>query len=531
MRAGAATPAASLTMAMTFADDCLPVVVIGGGLAGLVAAAHLAEKGITPTLLDADQTWLGGRLAGGDTVRLLHQGQEWQFADEHGVHAIWGGYVNLCATIERFADFALQPSYGEEWINRWGREVRRLEAGNAIRSRWIPAPFHYLQLLFSPTIWANISPWDFLSLPGVLTSILLTVGVDPLREGKAWDGLMLKDYFIGWTPNLKATFKGLAVNLLAAPAEDISLAGFIAALRFYTILRRDSWQMSYYPNSAGKSIIQALHDTIVRHHGRILPGMTATDLIPDGDGWRIRMSDAAGVIRQVRTRQVILAMHPSGAQRLLLASAATQTQAASIIFPRSTASAVVRMWFSVSPPEGVQGGMLTGDFAPDNYFWLHRLYPDYQAWHDATGGSALEVHFYPNANHANLPDANLLVLATADAYLAFPQVRGTFIHGTVRRNSKVHTVFRVPTDASLHVQTPWAGISACGDWIGWDTPSLWMERATTTGIAAANRVLIANALAPYDILQPPPPEWLVRQLQRLIGGGRWVFRALFRRRK
>jgi isorenieratene synthase len=518
-------------MAVTPANDPFEVVVIGGGLAGLAAAAHLAAKGVVPLVLDADHAWTGGRLAGGEAYTFSYQGREWSFRDEHGLHAIWGGYVNLRAMLERFTTTQLQPSFGEEWINRWGKHVRRIEAGNAIRSRWIPAPFHYLQLLFNPAIWANISPWDFLSLPGVLASILLTVGVDPIREGKAWDGLTLNDYFTGWTPNLKATFKGLGVNLLASPAEHISLSGFIAALRFYTMLRRDSWQMSYYPEDGNTSVIAPLIQHIEAHGGRIQRGSTATRLERESDLWRITVEASDGTSRTLLTRYVVLATHPSGAQRLLTGSDSTKEIAATLVFPASTQSAVIRLWFSVAPREGVQGGMLTGDFVPDNFFWLHRLYSDYRQWHNDTGGSAIEVHFYPDKKHANLPDANLLILATSEVQAAFPELRGAFVYGTVRRNSKVHSVFRVPDHKSLHVVTPFENVFACGDWVGHDTPSLWMERATTTGIAAANEVLSQLGHEPYEVLYPPQAELLVRVIERGLRGIRWIVRKVRRQKK
>lgn len=515
-------------MAASPADE---VIVLGAGLAGLSAAAHLAARGVPVRLLDADQQWAGGRLAGGDPHTFDYRGRVWQFRDEHGVHAVWGGYLNLRALLERFTTTRLQPSHGEEWINRWGREVRRMEAGSAVRSRWIPAPFHYLQLLLRPSIWANISPWDFLSLPGLLNSILLTVGVDPIREGKAWDGLTQKHFFYGWTPNLKATFQGLGVNLLAAPAEENSLAGFIAALRFYTLLRRDSWDMSYYPQDAGTSVIAPLVEHIQRCGGQLHQGQTAVRVHHDGQQWQVVAEDAYGHARTFCAAHLILALHPSGAERLLTNSPFTRPTAASLRFPRSAASAVVRLWYSASPPDGAQGGMFTGDFAPDNFFWLHRLYPDYAAWHTETGGSAVEVHFYPSHQRANLPDHNLMALAASDVQLAFPTLRGAFVYGAVRRNSKVHTCLRVPDQHSLHVQTPWPNCWACGDWIGHDTPSLWMERAATTGIAAANGVLERLTIKPYPVLYPPAPELPARALGGLVRAGRWLLRPLFRRRK
>ncbi|MFN8374734.1 MAG: NAD(P)-binding protein [Anaerolineae bacterium] len=293
---------------MTHNDDIFPVVIIGGGLAGLTAALHLAARDIPPLVLEADQLWAGGRLSGGAPDSFDYNGRTWEFPTEHGIHALWGGYVNMRATLQRFLDIQLQPSDGEEWINRWRREVRRVEAGSAVRSRWIPAPLHYLQLLLRPRFWRTITPWDFLSLPGFVVSILWTVGFDPIAEGVALDGLLMKEYFRGWTPNLRATFVGLGKNLLAAPEDNISLTAFIAALRFFTMLRADSWHPHYLPDDAHTSLVKPMVAKLEELGGGVFYGTTAMSLTREGDVWRVRVEDA---LRQgIRS---LYAKHDSGA--------------------------------------------------------------------------------------------------------------------------------------------------------------------------------------------------------------------------
>jgi carotenoid phi-ring synthase / carotenoid chi-ring synthase len=491
-------------------EDCFPVVIIGGGIAGLTAAAHLAERGIEPLLLDADALWTGGRLAGGDSDTFEYNGRTWSFPSEHGVHALWGGYVNLRATLERFLKIQLQESSGETWINRWGREVRTIEAGRAVRFGWLPAPFHYLSLLLYPRFWRTITPLDFLSLPGFLFSILWTVGLDPIGEGVALDGLMMNEYFRGWTPNLRATFTGLGVNLLAAPAEEITLTGFIAAVRFYTMLRRDAWQPSYFPDNPDTCVIQPLVEYIESKGGKIRRGVEAIALQRADNGWRITVRDSGQRgHRSIWAQNVIIATNAPGAARLLLAGD-TALEAEKIRFPKTVRNITVRLWFDAAPNEGTAGGMFTGDFLPDNYFWMHRLYDDFRGWHSETGGSAIEVHLYANDTIAEQPENVLLVRCVDEVQRAFPELKGHFLRGAIRRNSRVHTAFRVPTTDSLHVETPWSGIFACGDWIGHPTPSLWMERACTTGIAAANHVLKANEREPFPVLYPQPHEGLAR---------------------
>ncbi len=505
--------------------DNFPVVIIGGGLAGLTAAAHLAARGIPPLVLEADGLWPGGRLAGGDPDTFTYQGREWSFPSEHGMHALWGGYHNMRAMLKRFTDVQLEPSMGEEWINRWGREVRVVEAGQLVRFGWVPAPFHYLSLLYSPHFWSTITPLDFLSLPGFLFSILWAVGFDPIKEEVALDGLMMSEFFRGWTPNLRATFTGLAVNLLAAPKEDITLAGIIAALRFYTILRRDSWQMEYLPDHSHSAVIKPLIETVKAGDGWMINGAEVQRLERVDNAWKVVFADQSrSGLRSVQADHVILATHVSGAQNVLLDSPATSAEAAHMRFPGMVRNATVRLWFSVSPREGSNAGMFTGDFLPDNFFWLHRLFDDFRAFHAETGGSAIELHLYAGDDVLEQPENVLLIRCVDEVQRAFPELRGKYITGTVRRNSRIQTIFRPPTADTLHLKTPWPNLLACGDWIGYDTPSLWMERSVVTAIACANTVLETHGLEPYPILQPDPPEslargmgFLVRLFRRTIG--------------
>jgi carotenoid phi-ring synthase / carotenoid chi-ring synthase len=510
---------------MSQTDHLFPVVIIGAGLAGLTAAIHLADRGIQPMVLEADSRFPGGRICGGDPDTFQYNDHTWSFPPDQGMHALWGGYDNMRATLERFTDVKLTHSAGEEWINRWGRKVTMIEAGNAIRSRWLPAPFHYLQLLFHPQIWGTITLLDLLSLPGFLFSISWATGFDPIKEKNALEGLTFDDFFRLWTPNLKATFSGLGVNLLAAPTDSISLASLIAALRFYTVLRRDSWQLEYFPDSPPKSLIQPLIENIQSAGGEVMLGATVTRLEKQGSHWKVIVEDAIrGGMRSLPAKNIIMATDSPAAQRILSNSKDTAPEASKLNIPPALRNAVVRMWFDESPRGGTAGGMFTGDFVPDNFFWLHKLYDDFSQWHVATGGSAIEVHIYGTEELMNQTDNHLRILAVNDVQHAFPKLKGHLIHSAIRRNIRTHTLFRVPTADSIHVDTPWAGIYACGDWIGHPTPSMWMERSTVTAIAAANHILAANDKEPYLIIAPKRPEISAIVLGTLVRALRLIFR-------
>ncbi|HXV44579.1 MAG TPA: NAD(P)-binding protein, partial [Anaerolineae bacterium] len=210
-----------------------PPVIIGGGIAGLVATVHLAERGLAPLVLEADPTWLGGRLKGGPTVEIEHQGQMWSFPGEHGVHGIWSPYRNFQATLARH-DIrpAFIPAREETWIFGRGRTIRKAAIGSAIRHSFLPAPFHYLHLFLRPRFLNILTLRDVASMFRVFGGLVSAMAIDPIAEQKSLRGMSLADFTAGWSPTLASFFAGLVRSALAAQPRDVPASGFIAFLRF-----------------------------------------------------------------------------------------------------------------------------------------------------------------------------------------------------------------------------------------------------------------------------------------------------------
>lgn len=487
------------------------VVIVGGGVAGLMAAVHLAERGLRPLLLEANPDWVGGRLRDGPTVEIEHGGRRWRFGGEHGVHGIWSAYLNLKATLARHAIMpALQPSREETWIFGRGAKIRSAPIGSAIRTSPIPAPFHYVYCLLRPRFLNILTVRDLASLFRVVGGLFGALAIDPLAEHKALTGMSLADYMHGWSPTLRSLFVGLMRSGLAAHPKDVPVSGFLAFLRYYTLMRRDAWVFDYLRGTGGACVAQPLADVAVRLGAEVRLGARATALERAQGSWRVTFADCAtGTSQTAESAQVIMALDAPAAQALLTASPATAERAAVLRFPLGVPTAIIRLWFARRPRSIAASGIFSGDFVMDNFFWLDQLQPAYQEWSAATGGSAVEMHIYGPPEVLAQPDAALLALAVTDIGRAFPELHAELLHAVLLRNDATHTLFQIgEPDEHLAVETPWPDLFACGDWVYHPAPALYLERATVTGIAAANAALVGCGLEQWSLLTYPPPEWL-----------------------
>jgi isorenieratene synthase len=538
-------------------------VIIGGGIAGLIAAIHLAERGLQPLVLEADPVWPGGRLKSGPTVEIEHQRQTWCFPGEHGVHGIWSPYANFQATLARYhIQPGFVPAHEESWIFGRGRLIRKAAIGSAIRHSFVPAPFHYLHLFLRPRFLNILTLRDVASMFRVFGGLMSALAIDPIAEHKSLHGMSLADFTAGWSPTLVSFFAGLVRSALAAHPNQVPASGFIAFLRFYTLLRRDAWAFSYLPGSGGQCISEPVAEVVRRLGGEIRMGARVTELrkiggweeaeeqrsgriegetiqnlkypqgtlsgIGHGDRWQVSYQ-VDGQTHTVETDRVILAVDAPAARKLLRASPATAADWRRLRFPTGVPTAIIRLWFKVKPKAIAESGIFTGDFVMDNFFWLERLQTAYAEWSSATGGSAVEMHIYGPPNLLAQPDASLLARVLIDTYRAFPELRGQLLHRVLLRNEATHTLFSVGQPGEhLGIETPWPGLFACGDWVYHPAPALYLERAATTGIAAANALLASLDMEPWPILSHPEPEWLAGKMEKAL---RWLRLALLRRKK
>lgn len=490
------------------------VIIIGGGIAGLSAALHLAERGLHPLILEADEKFIGGRLAGGETIQI----GDHSFRLEHGVHGIWSQYRNLQAMLARHSlRPVFIPAQEENWIYKAGKFVGMAPVGSAIRRSFIPAPLHYLKLFLHGRFLWMLDIRDWASLFNVWAGLVMAVGIDPFAENQPMEGMTLGHMTKRWSPALKSFFLGLARNGLSSHPDEVSISGFIAFLRFYTLMRRDAWMFSYLPEDGGTSVCEPLAAKVMELGGRIQLGSRVKRVAQDSGEWRVTWDETKGEKSACASR-VILATDPNNAKKILGASFNGVEE---LFFPRALSNAVIRLWFDVKPKKSAEAGIFTGDFILHNYFWLDRIYNPFRRWARETNGSALEVHVYGPPETLAQADAVLLAQAIKDVEQAFPELRGHRIGQHLQRNPETHTLPAVGAkEKYLGIETPWTNLFCAGDWVRHPAPSFFLERACMTGIEAANAVLASHGLEKWALIDYLPAEPFAAWIEKLMKAGR-----------
>ena len=491
-------------------DNHYDAVIIGGGVAGLTAALHLAERGLKPFILEADEC-AGGRFSGKDEVII----NNYRFSNEHGVHGIWSSYLNLKSMLKRHDILPeLIPADEEQWIYRTGNSIRRAPIGSTIRNSKIPAPFHYIQLFLLPQFLFMLDLRDWASLFNVWSTLVMALGVDPFVEDQPLEGLTFGKSLKRWGPAIRSLFFGLTRNGLSTDPDQVPLAGFLAFLRFYTLMRRDAWKFDYLPNGSGE-VIEKLSAKIKDLGGEIRYKSRVKRLEKDGD-WIVHV-ESDGVHETIKAPYVILASDSPGAESIIKNS----FHADNLFFPHGLAHAVIRFWFDAEPRKGPESGIFSGDFIMHNFFWLHKIYTPYRKWHAETGGSCIEVHVYGPESVLAQTDAMLITNVLTDFYRAFPELKGHVIKPHIQRNAATHTLPALGSRGThLGVDTPWENFFCAGDWVWLQNPAFFLERACVTGIESANRVLSLCGQQIFDVQGYPPPEPFAAWIETLIMKGR-----------
>lgn len=496
------------------------VVVVGGGIAGLAAAAVLAERGARVTLVEAREQ-LGGRvrawpLEGGRTM-------------SRGFHAFFRQYYTLRALLHR-ADPGLRrlvpvPDYPLRRGDGLTDSFARLPA--------TPPANLVTFVVRSPT-------FPLRALPSVhVPSALELVNVSYPASHERYDGESAQAFLDRLRFPEGARHLALEVfarSFFAHPTEFG--AGELVGM-FHTYFTGSSEGLLFdvpdddYDTALWAPLGRYLHGLGVEVHTGVrvqrLQPPTAGSAAPDR--WVVHTGAGA-----VAADAVVLAADPRATRELVAglpvdddpgtAQAQRSWHARAAAGRNAPPFVVVRLWFDgpVAPEREAFLGTSGYDLL-DNVTVLERFEEGASTWAAEHGGSVVELHGYAvdpvrdpglaGDGRGGLDEQQVRDRLLASLHEVYPETAGL---GVVAEEVLVEDdcglVGTGPWRERLTVDTPYPGLALAGDGLRVDWPIALMERAAVTGVLAANTLLSRWGVRGEDVWTVPL-EGLLRRRPRL----------------
>jgi isorenieratene synthase len=496
------------------------VLVVGSGLAGLSAAASLAERGLDVTVAEKDDV-AGGRLRALPPVRLHQGGRLWAFPSDLGAVALRPAHANLRDLLRRVAASpTLVPGGPLDLIfaGPGSFEVQRQRLFE--RALPLPAPLHALldfvprAPLFRPT------RRDLASFAGLFVEL---GGHVELRDEEFDDRETVA------AMRLRYSLRDETAALLTALSgegeidrpERVSAASLKNRVFRYALASRDAGTVEWIAEG-GPAIVEPLLNFIADHGAQVLKGVEVVRLVtsPDGAVEKVVLR-RHGREEEASFDHVILALDAPALQRLLVASGLDgDSRLAPVLRLRSVDPAILRMWFAGArlAPTRATRGVCTGDFAlADSYVVLSRIRPDCRDWAEATGGEVIELRIARERERARgSTGASFRVEAENDLARIFPELAGKLVHLDLQECPPSFAARDVGhiVDAP-RTETPIDNLYLAGEFVRVDLPVHDLERSVVSGRQAANEILRREGYPAEAILPETPPTPIHRWLAAL----------------
>ncbi|SDR75302.1 isorenieratene synthase [Friedmanniella luteola] len=471
-------------------DGRRPVLVAGGGIAGLAAATGLAERGVPVTLVEA-QPQLGGRVrawpvehpdAGGPPTTM-----------SRGFHAFFRQYYNLRSLLRR----------SDPGLDRLvPLEDYPLVLADGHRDSFASIP--RTPPLSIATFVAQSPSFTAADLARVdIPAALELLDVDFPSTFSRYDGESAADFLDRLRFPADARHLALEVfarSFFAHPTEFA--AGELVAM-FH----------SYFTGSAEGLLFDVPRDDydtslwapLGRHlHGlgvEVLTSTTVEHVAGSGDDLEVTLGSG----EQRRVGGVVVATDPGTTRRLVTGSPLFDEDYADRVGAGRNAPpfAVWRLWLDRRADVERSPFLGTSGFGPlDNVSLLERFEDGARRWSDERGGSVVELHAYALQDPWDESAVRAELRHHLDAL--YPELAGAAVlaqEWLVSQDCPLAST--APWQLRPEVATPDPRVVLAGDGVRCDYPVALMERAATTGWLAANALLAREGVAGHDLWTVP----------------------------
>jgi isorenieratene synthase len=453
------------------------VVVVGGGLAGVSAACVLAERGAKVTLLEKE-LFLGGRVAA--WTEQLSDGAPFEM--ERGFHAFFRQYYNLRSLLKRIdPDLSrLKPLEDYPIMGPSG-------AMESFADLPKTPPLNLISLL------RRTKTVAFKDLRGIdQAQARLMMQFDPARTYADHDETTAGAYLdsLRFPPEARQMLFDVFSHSFFNPEEEMSAAEMLMMFHFYFLGNPEGLVFDVLDEPFSDGLWKPMERYLsgLGVEVRLGCGATRLESLGKSKGWRVH-SEGCGPLE---AEGVVLGVTVPALQSLLAASPDLQVDAG---FKASIDSLGVTKPFAVwrlfldrvaredrAPFVGTAGlGLL------DNVSLYERFEGESRRWALRNGGSIVELHAYavPHEDEAAIK-ADLL----AGLHEIYPELAGARVRHESWLLRQDCPSFGPGSHAPRpRVATPYGNLVLAGDFVKMPFPTALMERATASGMLAANHLL------------------------------------------
>ncbi len=457
------------------------VAVLGGGVAGISAALTLARRGYAVTLIEKN-SYLGGKL--GSWPVELEPGRT--VSVSHGFHAFFPCYYNFNRLLDSLGLRQDMVGIGDYVILGRDGSVQRFAKlsrtpGLNLLSMWRAGAFTLK---------------DAIAAPGRdCYGIFLEYDAETTFE--RYDSMSFATFAerAQVPPRLKKAFNTFA-RAFFADESRLSLAELIKSFHFY-FLSQDGGLLYEFPTDDYEpALLAPLRKEFSRLGVDLRLGNGATQLVRKGDDFSIDGSDYDAVV---------LATDVVGAHAIMTQASGLEPTTADAFTELQPGQryAVLRIWIDRPIRDDIPIFVITEKLLVlDSVTTLSRF--ERSAKEDAKAHKChtLELHCYSVPDE--LTEEQVRRAFVDELMHFFPELSGMRViheHLQLRRDFTAYHV-----DCGRHrptVSTKTPGLVCAGDWVKLPFPAMLLEASCSSGLLAANELMLRDGVRPEPIHSVP----------------------------
>jgi isorenieratene synthase len=451
------------------------VAIIGGGIAGLSAAANLSERGFEVSLFERNQ-YLGGKLG---SWTFKSNGKKLQV--EHGFHAFFRQYYNLRAFMQRLDVFKnLIPI--DDYVILYADGQKQGFAG--------------IDATPGLNIWdlrkKNIIDWKTFINP-LSIAYLELLRFDPDKTFEKYDNVSFESFANKtlMTPHLRLVFNSFARAFFSEP-EKMSLAELMKGFHFYFLSNEDGLLYDVLNDDFEITFLKPVADYIHSKGGSIYLETEINQITQNEDekfivegkefDYCVIASDIKHTKKLFETSS-LFDKHPAFKKQM----SAQNT---------SDRYAVLRIWTDKFENDKSLPFFLFTDRLEclDSITLYHKMEETSKRWSEENNGGIFELHSY--SLPSTLKDDKAIEHQLMEEFFHyFPDLRDLTIKHSFFQHRDDFPAFHVGNYKNRPtVKTPIDNLYFAGDWVKLPTTAMLMEAAYTSGAMAANYIFDKEGL-------------------------------------